>query len=101
MSNIKTFRESSDWQGIAYSHPKTIGSHASKLVEIIQKGCSGSKAKLTAEEMIKITTWIDASAQFYGSYYGRRNSQFKDHPDFRPIHTFEQAISTVSPLKEQ
>ena len=51
---IATFREASDWDGIEYSHPKAVGSHASKLVEIIQRGCTGSKAKLTLVEMTLI-----------------------------------------------
>jgi len=49
--------------------------------------------------MIKLTTWVDANAQYYGSWYGRRSLEYKDHPDFRLVPTFEEAISTELPSK--
>ena len=36
----------------------------------------------------------------YGSYWGRRYIRYKDHPSFRPVPTFEKAISTVCPLPD-
>ena len=50
--------------------------------------------------MIRLTTWMESNGQYYGSYYGRRNLQYKDHPNFRPIPTFENARSTTAPLPE-
>ena len=46
---------------------------------------------------MRLATWIDASGVYYGFYWGRRHIEFKDHPNFRPTATFEQAISTVCP----
>ena len=44
-----------------------------------------------------IVTWVDGNAPYYGSYFGRRNIKYRDHPNFRPIPTFESA-SGVPPL---
>ena len=53
--------------------------------------------KKSKAELARLATWIDASGVFYGSYWGRRDERFKDHPNFRPVPTFEQAISRVNP----
>jgi hypothetical protein len=63
--------------------PLTFGSHRSKMVEQIRK--APCESKLTREEFIKIVTWIDANAPFYGTHKGRKNIKWKDHPDFRPL----------------
>jgi len=63
--------------------PLTFGSHRSKLVEQIRK--QPCQAGLTQEEFIKIVTWIDANAPFYGTHNGKKNIQWKDDPDFRPL----------------
>jgi hypothetical protein len=63
--------------------PLTFGSHRSKMVERIrEKPC---KAGITQEEFIKIVTWIDANAPFYGTHAGKKNIKWKDDPDFRPM----------------
>jgi mono/diheme cytochrome c family protein len=62
--------------------PLTRGSHLSKLTaQIRQDPC---KANLTREEFVKIVTWIDANAPYYGTYRGKRDLKDKDQPDFRP-----------------
>jgi len=63
--------------------PLTFGSHRSKMVERIRK--APCKAKLSREEFIKIVTWIDANAPFYGTHDGKKNVKWKDDPDFRPM----------------
>jgi len=63
--------------------PLTFGSHRSKLIERIRK--APCKAKLTREEFIKIVTWIDANAPYYGTHRGKKNLKWKDEADFRPI----------------
>lgn len=55
-------------------------------------------AKMTLAEKVRIWNWIDTNCQFYGSYWGRRNVQYKDHPNFRPVSTFEEARSTECPI---
>jgi len=63
--------------------PMTFGSHQSKLVERIGK--VPCKAKLTREEFIRIVTWIDANAPYYGTHRGKKNIKWKDEADFRPL----------------
>jgi len=96
---VVTLDEGSDFEGTELVPPRTVGSHASKF---ITKLCKGRKnVKLSQEEMIKLTTWVDANAQYYGSWYGRRSLEYKDHPDFRQVPTFEEAISTQAPKKDR
>ena len=45
-------------------------------------------------------TWADSNAQYYGSYYGRRNLRYRSLPDFRPIPTFELACGIPGPRTE-
>ena len=47
--------------------------------------------RLSREEMIRLTTWVDANAPYYGSYFGRRNLAYRDRPDFRPVPTLQSA----------
>jgi len=102
-----------------YSH----GSHCSKLIEVL-RGRKGSglicrngpegaaheldptpfpigldhyEVKLSREEWIKLVTWIDCGAPYYGSYYGRRNLAYRGQPDFRPVPTVESACG-IAPV---
>ncbi|MHC4518526.1 MAG: HzsA-related protein [Planctomycetota bacterium] len=87
------------WGNIHYLPPKSLGSHASKLITHLREG--HNDVKLSPEEMVRLTTWVDSNGQFYGSYYGRRNTKYKDHPNFRPAPTFDEAIATLPPLPEE
>jgi hypothetical protein len=48
--------------------------------------------------LLRVTNWVDTNAQFYGTYWGRKNLAHKDHPDFRPHPTFEMATRMTLPL---
>jgi hypothetical protein len=102
---------------VHYLPAKSLGSHNSVLVAMLSKGKitlkdpelqthverlakSHAEINMPREDMIRLTTWVDANGQYYGSYWGRRNLQYKDHPNFRPIPTYETAVSTVSPIPE-
>ena len=61
--------------------PLSFGSHLSKLADRIRK--APCKAKITRGEFVRIVTWIDANAPYYGTYRGKRSISDKDHPDFR------------------
>ena len=84
---------------VHYMPPKSIGSHTSRLVKMIREG--HEDVKLSREEFVRLVTWIDSNGQYYGSYYGRRNLKYRDHPNFRPDYTHAQAISANSPLPEE
>ena len=69
---------------------------AAKLAKVHEKG----KVNLPPEDMVRLSTWVDANGQYYGTYYGRKNLKYKDHTNFRPIPTFDNARSTTAPLPE-
>ena len=94
---------------IEYLPAKSLGSHTSVLVAMLSGGkvqlsnpadaqraaTLAEKHKeihLTGEELLRITTWVEANGQYYGSYYGKRNIKYKADLDFRPVPTFQQAI---------
>ncbi len=68
---------------VAPEPPMTFGSHQSRLVERIQE--DPCKAKLTREEFIRIVTWVDSNAPYFGTHLGKKNLQWKNDPDFRPL----------------
>ncbi len=78
--------------------PKALGSHASRLIEIIRQG--HYDAALSDEEMARLVTWADANAPYYGSYFGRRNLIYREHPDFRPLPTLDSACG-VPPASQE
>jgi hypothetical protein len=93
------FSENGSEKQIAdYLPAYSLGSHSSMLIKMLREG--HEDVKLPKEEMIKLITWVDSNAQYYGSYYGRRNIRYQNHPNFRPIPTFVQAISTSAPLPD-
>jgi len=81
-----------------YLPPHSLGTYASKLHEYI--GPEHYDVVLSQPERIRMTTWMDSNGQYYGSYYGRKNLQYKGHPNFRPILTFEQSHSNTPPRPE-
>ncbi|NLX96072.1 MAG: LamG domain-containing protein [Rhodopirellula sp.] len=90
---IDTIRE---WAGADYSMqnaeatgPYAHGSHRSKLIDVLRAG--HYDVQLSREEWIKLVTWIDCGAPYYGSYFGRRNLVYRGQPDFRPVPTIESA----------
>ena len=102
---------------VHYMPTRSFGSHASVLVAIHSKGKvklanpehakivaklaeTHKKINLTPAELLKITNWVDTNGQYYGSWWGRRNLQYKDHPNFRPVPTFEISRSYTSPIPE-
>ena len=86
------------------------GARVGELKQVTLQGAQGKRAaelaevhkkiKLSREELLKITNWVDTNGQFYGMYWGRKHIQHKAHPNFRPTPTFEWAASRVSPLPE-
>ena len=56
--------------------------------------------ELSREEWIKLVTWIDCGAPYYGSYYGRRNLAYRGQPDFRPVPTLESACGVPPEFAE-
>ena len=86
---VQVFHENQPKTGDAAPIPPyTLGSHASPLIKLLREG--HEDAKLSREEFIRLVTWIDANSPYYGSYFGRRNLKYKDHPDFRTLPTVDR-----------
>ncbi len=64
-----------------YLPPYSLGAKASKLTPYLSP--SHYNVNLTLEERLRITTWLDANGQYYGTYYGKKNLKYKDEPDYR------------------
>ena len=69
---------------------KSLGSHASKLITTLRSG--HYDVEMPREDWVGLTTWVDSNAQYYGSYFGRRNLKYRDHPDFRPVPSVASAL---------
>jgi hypothetical protein len=99
---------------VDYLPAKSLGSHASVLVAMLAPGMveladpkQAERARklaevhkalrLSPEERVRITNWVDTNCQYYGSYWGRRNLKYASLPDFRPVPTFEQARCLSAP----
>jgi hypothetical protein len=57
-----------------------------------------AKINLSPEELLQITNWIDTNCQYYGTYYGRRDTVFRSHPDYRTEYDVATAISPSPPV---
>jgi hypothetical protein len=99
---------------VHYLPAKSLGSHASVLVAMLSPGMvqladptqaerarklaeTHKDIRLTLEERVKITNWVDTNCQYYGSYWGRRNLKYATLPDYRPVPTFDQARCLTKP----
>ena len=78
-----------------FAPPKTLGSHASKLIDLLRSGHAG--VELSRPEWVRLVTWVDSNAQYYGSYFGRRNLKYQDYADFRPVPTLASALGAPPP----
>jgi hypothetical protein len=96
---VVTVDEGSDFPRTEAQPPKSMGSHASKFITTLLNG--HYDIDMPIEDFVKLTTWVDANAQYYGTYYGRQHIDYADHPDFRPLHTFEEAVGALPPYKEK
>ncbi|MFO1491163.1 MAG: LamG-like jellyroll fold domain-containing protein [Kiritimatiellia bacterium] len=100
---------------VEYLPPRTLGSHASVLVALFSGGTirlsdpaqaervrklagSHQAVHLAREELIRVANWVDTNAQYYGSYWGRRNLKYNKHKDFRPVLSIEEARRPTPPL---
>jgi len=95
-----------------YEPPYTFGSYSSILAQIISdddilpdnehalelRDDHKDRIDLTLGEKVQIWNWIDTNSQFYGSYWGRRAVQYSEHPNYRPISTFEEARMRDCPI---
>lgn len=96
----------------AYLPPRSLGSHASKLMATLTDPANPKNSKndhtklLTAMEMMVLSRWVDTNYQFYGSYFGRQHPHWVkadpkdpayDPANFRRKATFDEAIAFLAP----
>ncbi len=93
---------------VSYLPPRSLGSHNSVLMALLTGGrirlegvdrrarverllAAHAGIELSADELVRVATWVDTNAQYYGSYFGHRNLEFAEEPGFRPVPTWESA----------
>ncbi|MEE9602102.1 MAG: hypothetical protein V3V75_02265, partial [Thermoguttaceae bacterium] len=96
----------------AFLPPKNLGCYKSALIDVLTDSAHAKNAKddhsdmLTKNELMILSRWVDSNYQFYGSYFGRRHSQWVnqdpgipayDPADFRRKSTFEEATNFFAP----
>ncbi len=113
ISEFQTFigREQGNFNG-AELPAKSLGSQKSIMMDMLTNAKHPKNAKndhskrLTKNELMILTRWVDSNYQFYGAYYGRQHSKWQkadaknaayDPKDFRRKATFEEAISFEAP----
>jgi hypothetical protein len=52
---------------------------------------------LGKQELLTITNWLDVNCPYHPSYWGRLHEKYRDHPNYRPAVSFEDAIDTEVP----
>jgi hypothetical protein len=73
------------------------GQFANQASKASSLATSHASVKLTDSELQTVSEFLDTNLQYYGHYWGRRNTKYSSHANFRPKVTFEQAIGTVNP----
>ncbi len=79
-------------------HFASLGANAPALAERL-KGLreKHKEVKLSPDELIRIVNWLDASCQYYPSYWGQKNLKHKESPYFRPEVSFDDAVGARWP----
>jgi hypothetical protein len=114
LGNRKPRNEDAGSAGIEYLPPYTLGALTSPLAALISQGKitlqdpklqtyveslkeSHHDVLLSKSEILEITNWLDVNCQFHPSYWGRANAKYRNHPNYRPEVTFEEAIQRTVP----
>jgi hypothetical protein len=64
--------------------PLRFGSHRSPMIDRIRDPKGPCNAPLSREEFVRLVTWIDANAPFYGTYDGAHAATAKSGSNLRP-----------------
>jgi hypothetical protein len=103
--------EDAAWLGqdaMQYLPPYTFGSPTSPLASLLSRGRvelrdpmlreyvarlreSHRDVNLSDEEFVRLANWIDVNGQYHPSYWGRFHAQYRNHPNYRPAITVEEA----------
>ncbi|MDR1486215.1 MAG: NPCBM/NEW2 domain-containing protein [Planctomycetaceae bacterium] len=117
LGNRRELNENADSNRIEYISPYRTGALSSPLAAMIfgwgkttleNKAVNEYAAKLQAihenlrlsqGEKLVITNWLDVNCQFHPSYWGKKNAQYKNEPDYRPIYSFEEIRNNKLPKR--
>jgi mono/diheme cytochrome c family protein len=55
--------------------PLAFGSHRSKLVQVLRQGTCRGQPQLTAEDWLRLVTWIDANGPYHDGFINKRLPQ--------------------------
>jgi hypothetical protein len=81
-----------------FEPPSTLQAQAPALAERVKALREKHKeVRLTPEEFVRIANWLDASCQYYPSYWGQKNLKYKESPFFRPGVTLDEAVGSQWP----
>jgi mono/diheme cytochrome c family protein len=59
-------------QDATITPPLAYGSHKSKLIETLGKEPHAGRVRLSADEKLRLTMWIDANAPYHGAFVNKR-----------------------------
>jgi len=114
LGNRKPRNEDVGSAGVEYLPPYNVGALTSPLAALFSQGKirmqdsqlqayveslaeSHRDVRLSDTELLQITNWLDINCQFHPSYWGRLNAKYRDHPNFRPDVTFDEALLRTVP----
>ncbi len=79
-------------------HFESFGSKAPDLAERLKAlQAKHKELKLSSAELLRIANWLDASCQYYPSYWGKKNLKHKESPYFRPEVSLDDAVGSQWP----
>jgi len=114
LGNRRPRNENVGSAGIEYLPPYTLGALSSPLAAMLSRGkitlrddklqayvdslaSSHKDVRLSDAELLEITNWLDINCQFHRSYWGRLNAKYREHPNYRPNVTFNEALLRAVP----
>ncbi|MDR2641755.1 MAG: NPCBM/NEW2 domain-containing protein [Planctomycetaceae bacterium] len=80
------------WGRTTWENP-AVNSYVDKLLAV------HDNLRLSDAEKLLITNWLDVNCQYHPSYWGKKNAQYKNDPDYRPILTFEEVRNKKTPTR--
>lgn len=114
LGNRKPRNEDVGSAGVEYLPPYNVGALTSPLAALLSQGKirmqdpqlqtyvdslaeSHQDVRLSDTELLQVANWLDINCQFHPSYWGRLNAKYKEHPNFRPDVTFDEALLRTVP----
>jgi hypothetical protein len=59
-------------QDASITPPMAYGSHKSKLIQVLKSGACSTRAKLSDEDWLRLTAWIDSNAPYHDGFVNKR-----------------------------